>query len=197
MQQGYNPTSLLPNVDVISVPASPDFVVTGNFNGDGVSDIVFAAKGGGLYLMAGNGKGRFGDPQQINLPGPVTALAAGEFRAADGFTDLAVGVNGPDGESVMIFDDATEGFTNALAQYRLSGPASAIEFGGLDDDSFQDVAIAAGSEVLVVHGWGRKEQVATRIARRARQRWIRSAWVSPGTVYVGSRRSQRNRRPCI
>ena len=39
-------------------------------------------------------------------------------------------------------------------------PASAIEFGGLDDDPFTDVAVAAGSEVLVVHGWGRKEQVA-------------------------------------
>ena len=77
MQQGYNPSSLLPNVDVISVPATPDFVATGNFTSDGVLDIVFATKGGGLYLMAGTGKGRFADPQQINLPGPVTALAAG------------------------------------------------------------------------------------------------------------------------
>src|SRR6185295_9398967 len=132
MQQGYNPAPLLPHVDVISVPASPDFVVTGDFTDDSEKDIVFAAKGGGLYLMAGNGKGRFGDPRQINLPGPVTALAAGEFRAADGFTDLAVGVSGPTGESLLIFDDAKDGFTNAVAQYSLSGPASAIEFGQLD-----------------------------------------------------------------
>ena len=67
MQQGYNPASLLPNVDVISVPATPDFIVTGNFTNDSEKDIVFAARGGGLYLMAGNGKGRFGDPQQINF----------------------------------------------------------------------------------------------------------------------------------
>ncbi|HEX7295749.1 MAG TPA: hypothetical protein VF251_08365, partial [Pyrinomonadaceae bacterium] len=160
MQQGYNPTSLLPDVDVIPVPVSPDFVVTGNFTSDSEKDIVFAAKGGGLYLMVGNGKGRFGEPQQINLPGRVTALAAGEFRAADGFTDLAVGVSGPDGNSVLILDDATEGFSNALAEYRLSGPANGIEFGGLDDDPFTDLAIAAGNEVLVIHGWGRKEEVA-------------------------------------
>ncbi|MEN3325257.1 MAG: hypothetical protein V7638_64, partial [Acidobacteriota bacterium] len=159
MQQGYNPASLLPNVDVISVPATPDFVVTGNFTNDTQKDIVFAAKGGGLYLMAGNGKGRFGEPQQINLPGPVTALAAGEFRAADGFTDLAVGVSGPGGESLMIFDDAVDGFSNAVVQQQLAAPASAIEFGGLDDDPFMDVAVAAGNDVVVQHGWGRKEQV--------------------------------------
>jgi hypothetical protein len=161
MQQGYNPESLLSGADVYSVPASPDFLVTGNFTKDSEKDVVFATKGGGLYLMQGNGSGRFGDPRQIDLPGPVTTLAAGEFRAADGFTDLAVGVSGPGGDALMIFDDAVDGFSNAVVQYQLAAPASAIEFGGLDDDPFTDVAVAAGSEVLVVHGWGRKEQVAT------------------------------------
>ncbi|HEU4506678.1 MAG TPA: hypothetical protein VFR78_00470, partial [Pyrinomonadaceae bacterium] len=167
MQQGYNPDSLLPGADVYSVPVSPDFLVTGNFTSDSESDVVFAAKGGGLYLMEGNGAGRFGEPQQIDLPGPVTALAAGEFRAADGFTDLAIGVSGPDGQKLMIFDDGVKGFANALVEYQLGAPASSIEFGGLDDDPFRDVVVAAGSEVVVVHGWGRKEQVpaASRVER--------------------------------
>ncbi len=159
MQQGYDPASLLPDADVYALPVSPDFLVTGTFTHDSEKDVLFAAKGGALYLMAGDGSGRLGGPQQIELPGPVTALAAGEFRAADGFTDVAVGVSGSGGDSLLIFD-AVEGFSNALAQYPLSGPASAIELGGLDDDPFMDVAVAAGSEVLIVHGWGRKEQVA-------------------------------------
>ena len=92
MQQGYDPDSLLPGADVYALPVSPDFLVTGNFTHDSEKDVLFAAKGGALYLMAGDGSGRLGDPQQIDLPGPVTALAAGEFRAADGFTDVAVGV---------------------------------------------------------------------------------------------------------
>jgi hypothetical protein len=92
MQEGYNPDSLLPNADVYPVPVSPDFLVTGTFTHDSEKDVLFAAKGGALYLMAGNGAGGLGDPQQLDLPGPVTALAAGEFRAADGFTDVAVGV---------------------------------------------------------------------------------------------------------
>src|SRR5688500_9095764 len=159
MQQGYNPASLLPGADVYAIPVAADFLVTGNFTNDSEKDVVFAAKGGGLYLMEGNGAGRLGEARQIDLPGPVTALSAGEFRAADGFTDLAVGVSGSGGESLLIFD-AAEGLSNALVQYQLSQPASGIELGGLDDDPFLDVAVAAGSEVLVVHGWGRKEQVA-------------------------------------
>src|SRR5215213_10392909 len=159
MQQGYNPDPLLPGADVYAVPVSPDFMVTGNFTRDSEKDVLFAAKGGALYLMAGDGAGRLGAPQQIDLLGPVTALAAGEFRAADGFTDIAVGVAGGGGNFLLIFDDAAKGFKNPLVQQPLAAPASAIEFGGLDDDPFMDVAVADGSEVLVVHGWGRKEQV--------------------------------------
>jgi hypothetical protein len=159
MQQGYNPPSLLSVADIYSVPVTPDFLVTGNFTNDSQKDVLFAAKGGALYLMVGNGAGRLGDPQQIDLPGSVTALAAGEFRAADGVTDIAVGVSGPGGQSLLVFDGA-EGLSTALAQFQLSEPASAIEFGGLDDDPFADVAVASGSELLVVHGWGRKEQVS-------------------------------------
>src|ERR1041384_4995800 len=160
MQQGYNPDSLLPNADVYSVPVSPDFIVTGNFTKGGGKDVVFGAKGGALYLMRGNGNGKLGEPTQIDLPGLLTALAAGEFRAADGVTDLAVGVSGPSGDALLIFDGAGDGFSNPLVQYQLDGPASDIEFGSLDDDPFADVAVADGDEVTVVHGWGRNESLA-------------------------------------
>jgi len=158
LQQGYDPDSLLSGADVYAVPASPDFLITGNFTHDSEKDVLFAAKGGVLYLMVGDGSGRLGAPQQIDLPGAVTALGAGEFRAADGFTDVAVGVSGADGESLLILDGA-DGLSNVLALYQLSEPATGIELGGLDDDSYLDVAVSAGSEILIVHGWGRKEQV--------------------------------------
>jgi predicted outer membrane repeat protein len=166
IQQGYNPDSLLPNADVYDLPACPDFLFTGNFTDDGEKDVVFAAKGGGLYVMPGDGAGGLGEAKQIDLPGPVTALAAGEFRAFDGHTDLAVGVSGPGGESLLIFDQQN-GFASPLVQYQLSRSSRSIEFGALDGDPFMDVAIAAGSEVVVVHGWGRGEQVAadTRVER--------------------------------
>src|SRR4029078_7273133 len=130
-------------------------------------DVLFAAKGGALYVMPGDGKGGFGESKQIDLPGKVTAVGAGEVRAADGRTDVAVGVSSSIGTSLCILDGA-DGLSNTLAKYSLSEPASAIEFGGLDDDPFQDVAVAAGSQIVVVHGWGRKEEGVS-IANRLEQ----------------------------
>jgi hypothetical protein len=159
LQQGYEPDSLLPTADVYSVPVPPDFLVTGSFTRPSVTDILLAAKGGGLYLLKGDGHGYFEAPRQILLPGTVTTLAAGEFRAADGYTDIAVGINTPDGDALLVFDDAAQGFADPVVALPLAAPASAIEFGGLDDDPFMDIAVATGSEVLVVHGWGRSEHV--------------------------------------
>jgi hypothetical protein len=50
-------------------------------------------------------------------------------------------------------------FRNPVVQQPLADAANAIEFGGLDDDPYMDVAVTEGSEIVVVHGWGRKEQV--------------------------------------
>jgi predicted outer membrane repeat protein len=157
--KGYNPDSLLPQAEVYPVPVPADFLIIGNFAHRSGKDILFAAKGGALYLMPGDASGGYGVPEQITLPGSVTALAVGEFRAADGFTDVAVGITGPRGEALLVFD-GMDGFSEPLVQYQLDEAASGIEFGGLDDDPFLDVAVAAGSELLVVHGWGRKESSA-------------------------------------
>ena len=165
LQQGYDPEPLLPTAEVYAVPVRPDFVVTGNFSNDASQDILLAAKGGGLYLLKGDGAGKFEAAREIPLPGKVTALAAGEFRAADGFADVAVGITTAGGEALLIFDDAAQGFFDPVVALPLAAPVSAIEFGGLDDDAFMDVAVATGSDVLVVHGWSRAEQVdpATRV----------------------------------
>ncbi len=160
LQQGYNPDSLLPVADVYPVPVPVDFLAVGKFSRDSETDVLLAAKNGGLYLMVGDGRGGFGVAEQVALPGAVTALAVGEFRAADGLTDVAVGVAGPSGYLLLVCDDLEQGFANAVVQQQLSGPASAIEFGGLDDDPFQDVAVAAGKGIAIVHGWGRKVEVA-------------------------------------
>src|ERR1041385_5247360 len=129
----------LPTTAGVSLPCNAvirvrSLLVTGNFSNPSVKDVLFAAKGGGLYLMTGDGNGGFSTPREISLPGPVTALAAGEFRAADGFTDIAVGVAGGGGNFLLIFDDGAKGFRNPVVQQPLAEAASAIEFGSMDDD---------------------------------------------------------------
>ena len=157
MQSGYNPDALLPAVDTITTPEAVDFLQIGDFNGDHRTDILVAARGGNLFLLANDGNGGFLPAQQIQLPGVVTALATGEFRAADGKLDTAIGVNGPGGMELLIYDGANGGLTGSPMQFPLTGEASVIRFNGMDDDPFIDAVVAAGSEVLIVHGWGRKE----------------------------------------
>src|SRR5262249_11002921 len=84
MQQGYDPESMLAEAEVYPLPVSPDFVAVGSFRQGGSKSILFGARGGGLYFMAGDGNGSFEAPEQLPLPGGVTALKTGEFRSADG-----------------------------------------------------------------------------------------------------------------
>jgi len=159
MQQGYNPESLLPMADAYQVPERVDFLQVGDFNHDGRKDVLAAAIGGELFLLAGDGQGRFGTPEQIALPGSVTALASGEFSAADGTPDLAVGISGPDGPAMLIYDGAAGSLSSEALRYQLPTQASAVEFGEVDSSPFMGVAVATGSEIEIIHGWGRKQNV--------------------------------------
>src|SRR5260370_19510676 len=152
VQSGRMPVSFGPAVRLIDLPEAADFMVIGDFNRGGNKDILAAAHGGGLYLLAGDGRGGFGAAQSISLPGKVTALAAGEFNQADGVADVAVGVTGVDGPEVLIFDGASGGLTGQPMKYSLSAEATSFAFDTLDNDAFLDLAVAAGDESVILHG---------------------------------------------
>jgi len=156
MHQGYNPPSLQSTVDTYQVSSPVDFLQLGDFNHDSRKDVLIGARDGNLYLLPGDGQGGLGTPQQISLPGSVTSLATGEFRAADGQLDVAVGVNGSQGPEVLVFDGAAGGFESEAFHFPVTGQAVSVEFGELDSDPFMDLAIADASEINIVHGWGRK-----------------------------------------
>ena len=156
MAQGYNPDALLPAVETYQVPEPVDFIAAGDFNHDNRKDVLTATRGGGLYLLAGDGQGGLGDAEKIDLPGAVTTLATGEFRAADGQPDIAVGVRGVNGPQLLIFDGAEGGVTAKPMEMSLRDDASTVQFGRADTDPFMDVFVAAGSGIEILHGWGRK-----------------------------------------
>jgi hypothetical protein len=166
MHQGYNPDSLVPTAQTYQVPEPADFLQAGDFNNDSFADVLVGAQGRDLFLLAGNGQGNLAEPIQITLPGVVTAVAAGQFRAPDGRIDLAVGIDGPSGPQVLIYDGA-EGVTGEPMRLALASPATALEFGEMDDSPFMGLAIATGSEINVLHGWGRKQspQLESRVER--------------------------------
>src|SRR5215510_3127713 len=156
LNQGYNPDSLLSTGEAFEVPESVDFLQVGDFNHDNNPDVLFAAQGGGLFLLAGDGEGGLGAAEPISLSGAVTCMKAGEFRAPDGYTDVAVGVNGPSGPELLIFD-GVNGLGSEPMTWSLSAPATALEFGEMDATPFHGLAVATGNQVEVIHGWGRKQ----------------------------------------
>lgn len=132
---------------------APDFIGAGDFDGDNHSDLVTAARGSDkLYLLAGDGRGGFSAPEQIKLPGAVTAMITGEINRRDGLEDVMVAVNGDGGPRVLIYESLKGAFKFPPAVASLPAEPTAMALGDLDDDYPIDLAVAAGNEMLIIHG---------------------------------------------
>lgn len=137
----------------VPLPESADMLAAGDFNRDGNADVIVAALGGEtLYLLPGDGAGRLGNVEAIVLPGPLTALASGEVNRADGLPDLVVGIRGPDGPELLVFQGRDSAVHSEPERLPLAAPATSIVLGQLDDEPPRDIAVAAGDAVVIVHG---------------------------------------------
>lgn len=140
---------------VFALPEAPELVGTGDFDADGYIDVVAAARGSRtLYLMSGNGQGGLGAPERIELPGAVTAMVCGEVGRIDNLTDVIVGIVGARGPQLLVFTGAEGALRSEAPLYRFDLPAAAhsLALGMLDRDYLIDIAVAAGSKLLLVHG---------------------------------------------
>ena len=153
----FTTAAFLPGSKSFSVPEAADFIGAGDFDADGHWDIVTARSGGDkLYWFRGDGHGGFAEPKIIFLPGAITCLVTGEMNRADGLTDIAVGIVTQDGARVLVFESPEGALRGAPETFPLPAAASALALGQLDEDRTPDLAIASGSEVIIVHGRDRK-----------------------------------------
>jgi len=166
----------LSTAHVFQVPIAPDFIGTGDFDADGHWDVVVAARGKEfLSLLRGNGRGNFGVPNDIRLPGAVTALITGEINRADGLADVVVAVDGEGGAKALVYEGPAGALKAAPESFQLPAPANSLALGQLSSAYTIDLAVAAGSELLVVYGRDRKltlpleEQESVRPARVERR----------------------------
>lgn len=153
-----------------AVPEPPDFIAAGDFDGDSHWDVVTAASGSNvLYLLSGDGRGNLGQARKVVLGGRVTAMICGDLNRRDGLADLVVAVTGSQGDQALVFESpegALRGEPEAIA---LPAAASALAIGQLDDDYTFDLAIAAGSELMIVQG----PTGGCRLTRKSAQRSLR------------------------
>jgi uncharacterized repeat protein (TIGR01451 family)/CSLREA domain-containing protein len=153
IKNGRFPEPFLPKATALSVPEAPDFVVAGDFDHDSYQDILTAARGSAtIYLLAGDGSGRFFEPDPISLPGQVTALISEIIDRSDPYPDVVVAVVGADGPQVLVYAREQGVFTNEPVAYPLPTEATALALGQLDDKLPIDLAVAAGNDVVIIHG---------------------------------------------
>jgi len=142
---------------VFDLPVAADFVGAGDFDADGHWDVVIANRGeNALHFLAGDGKGNFSSAQRTELPGRVTAMAAGEVNRADGLIDVVVGVATPSGPTALVFESPDGALRGKPESFDLPDEATAIAIGNLDAEYTMDIAIAAGHELMVINGRDRK-----------------------------------------
>jgi hypothetical protein len=142
---------------VYPVPQSPDFIGAGDFDGDGHWDVAAAARGGGdLFLLSGDGKGGLNLTNEIRLPGAVTALTVGEINRRDGLNDLVVGVVGAAGAQALVFEGPNGALKARPEVFNLEAEARGLALGQLDDEYSMDLAVAAGTELMIIRGRDRK-----------------------------------------
>jgi hypothetical protein len=155
--RGADPPAFLPDARVFALPEAPDFLAAGDFDADGHWDIVAAHAGStALYLLKGDGHGGFAPAERIALPGSVTAMTSGEINRADGLTDLMVAVTGAAGPQALVFESPDGALRGAPEAFDLPASATALAVIPLDGGVMDGLAIAAGHELLLVHGRDRR-----------------------------------------
>lgn len=141
------------NTRSTNVPAAADFVFSGDFNRDTKLDAAFAARGDSfLYVLEGDGKGNFPNLRRIKVAGAITSVAAGDVNRADGLTDLVVGTRTADRSEMQIFAGLGDIFASAPLVHNLPSQAEAIVVGQLDTNEFNDIAVAVGSDIIILSG---------------------------------------------
>lgn len=157
VESTFTDSSFLAPAGVFEVPAPADFMCAGDFDGDNHFDVVTAARGGNeFHLLRGDGKGGLASVTQIGLPGSVAAMIAGEINRRDGLADLVVSIVAPDGPEVLVFEGPEGALKAKPESFDLPAEATSLALGQLDDEYQTDLAVAAGRDLIIVHGRDRR-----------------------------------------
>jgi len=157
-------TSLRPSAPPLQpIPINPDgsgpeALVTGDFNGDGRTDLAVANSGAvnsgdnDVSILLGNGDGTFQNQVTYAVGSYPVALVTGDFNG-DGRTDLAVANSGSNDVSILL-GNGNGTFKNPVT-YAVGSYPVALVTDDFTGDGHVDLAVAGGGvSVLLGNGDG-------------------------------------------
>ncbi len=133
---------------------APELSAVGDFDGDGIDDLVYASRGTPLlYLCQGTATGLSAPEQPFELPGPPVVMVAGEFNRKDGRSDLAVTIESrPD--TVFLFQSELGGLGATPVEFTVNGEVLDLRMANLDDYFPVDLFVVTDSGLWVLRGPG-------------------------------------------
>jgi CSLREA domain-containing protein len=133
------------------LPMVPTALAQGDFNNDGIADLVtsYSQTGGGeVEVRFGNGKGEFAAPIRTWLTAEnPTALLADDFTG-DGNLDLIIGYG--DQPVVSYFAGTGQGTFEWQAEIDLGLTTAALTAGDFNQDGVLDLVVASDSSLLAI-----------------------------------------------
>ncbi|HEY7913503.1 MAG TPA: FG-GAP-like repeat-containing protein, partial [Blastocatellia bacterium] len=134
-------------------PSAPSFLAAGDFNRDGHFDLASAQPGGNkIYLYYGDGGGTFDPPDQIALPGKITAFASADVNRIDGIDDLVVGVSDSKGARLLVYESQGLALSGQPESLQLPSEARSIAIAQMGDDYLIDIVVASDRDLLIING---------------------------------------------
>jgi len=138
---------------------SPSQLATGDFDGNGVTDLVasgIATGGGDVTILPGGGNGTFGPARVFPAGARPEGVAVADFDE-DGFSDVVLPAGTAPFSVTVLLDsgNGTIGFSATTIPLPASAVAVAVATGDFDGDGHSDVAVGEqGGAVAVILGAG-------------------------------------------
>jgi hypothetical protein len=140
-----------------AVNSTPVSVAVGDFNGDGVMDLVVAnnnTNANQVTVLLGNANGTFGAKASLPVSSNAVSVAVADFNG-DGKLDIAVAdQSGNTGNTVSILLGNGDGTFQSHVEYFTAASPNGVVVGDFNGDGKLDLAVSAGKGNTVSVLWG-------------------------------------------